>query len=92
MTPSNKRTVPVGAVFCLLLAIGPLQAQEVAEIPFWHQPPGSAGLGGGFRFGQSPYLAADNDDQREIDLIPLYLYEGKYFFARGVSSISRAVV
>jgi outer membrane scaffolding protein for murein synthesis (MipA/OmpV family) len=80
----TKRTAPLGAVFCLLLAAWPAQAQEVAEIPFWHQPPGSAGLGGGMRFGQSPYLAADNDDQRELDLVPLYLYEGKYLFARGV--------
>ena len=31
----------------LLLANLPAQGQEVAEIPFWHQPPGSAGLGGG---------------------------------------------
>ena len=82
---STKRTAPYGAVFCLLLVSLPAQAQEVGEIPFWHQPDGTAGLGAGFRFGQSPYLAADNDDQRELDLVPLYLYEGKYFFARGAA-------
>jgi outer membrane scaffolding protein for murein synthesis (MipA/OmpV family) len=81
----NNKAAPLGAVFCLLLANLPAAAQEVAEIPFWHQPAGSAGLGGGFRFGQDPYLAADNDDQRNFDLVPLYLYEGKYFFARGAT-------
>jgi MipA family protein len=60
-------------------------AQEVAEIPFLSASPGSAALGGGFRIGQSPYLASDNEDQRQLDLIPLYLYEGKYLFARGTS-------
>ena len=85
MTFGTNKTAPLGAVFCLLLAMLPAQAQEVAEIPFWHQPPGSAGLGGGLRFGQDPYLAADNDDQRNFDLVPLYLYEGKYFFARGAT-------
>jgi outer membrane scaffolding protein for murein synthesis (MipA/OmpV family) len=57
----------------------------VGEIPFWHQPDGTAGLGGGLRFGQDPYLAVDSDDQRTLDLVPLYLYEGRYFFARGAA-------
>ncbi len=69
----------------LLLVCSTVPAQEVAEIPFLGAADGSAALGGGIRFGQSPYLASDNDDQRELDLIPLYLYEGKHFFARGVS-------
>ena len=60
-------------------------AQDVAEIPFFHAPPGSAGLGGGLRFGQNPYLAPDNDDQVQLDLVPLYLYEGRYLFARGTA-------
>lgn len=81
----DKKTAPLGAVFCLLLLATAASTQEVAEIPFWHQPPGSAGLGGGLRMGQNPYLAPDSDDQRQIDLIPLYLYEGKYFFARGAA-------
>ena len=85
MTWRNNKTAPLGAVFCLLLVNLPSAAQEVAEIPFWHQPAGSAGLGGGLRFGQDPYLAADNEDQRNFDLVPLYLYEGKVFFARGAS-------
>jgi outer membrane scaffolding protein for murein synthesis (MipA/OmpV family) len=60
-------------------------AQEVAEIPFFNAPPGTAGLGGGIRGGQSPYLASDNEDQRRLDLIPLYLYEGQYLFVRGTA-------
>jgi outer membrane protein len=61
------------------------QAQEVAEIPLFSAPPGTAALGGGIRGGQSPYFAIDNEDQRQLDLIPLYLFEGKHVFFRGVS-------
>jgi outer membrane protein len=57
--------------------------QGVTEIPFFNSPPGSAALGGGLRFGQDLYRAADNDDQRQLDLVPLYLYNGKWLFARG---------
>lgn len=60
-------------------------AQQVAEMPFFHSPPGSAALGGGLRLGNDVYLRPDNDDQRQVDLVPLYLYEGKYLFARGTS-------
>ena len=69
----------------IFLAMPYAAAQEVVEIPFWHTPEGTAALGGGLRFGQSPYLATDNEDQRSLDLVPLYLYNGKYFFARGTS-------
>ena len=70
---------------CSMLIPAVARAQEVAEIPFFHAPPGTAALGGGLRSGQSPYLATDSEDERKQDLIPLYLYEGKYLFARGVS-------
>lgn len=73
------------ALAVLIAGLGSAFAQEVAEIPFFHAPPGTAALGGGLRFGQSPYLASDNEDERRLDLVPLYLYEGKYLFARGVS-------
>ena len=69
----------------ILCSASTVSAQEVAEIPFFSTSPGAAALGGGFRIGQSPYLASDNEDQRQLDLIPLYLYEGKYLFARGTS-------
>ena len=70
---------------CLLAAAPSHAGQEVAEIPFFNAPPGTAGLGGGLRLGQSLYRAFDNDDQRQYDLIPLYLYNGKYLFARGTA-------
>lgn len=73
-----------GSVLLLLWSSG-APAQQVAEIPFFHAPTGSAALGGGLRFGNNPYLAPDNDDQRQLDLVPLYLYEGKYLFVRGTS-------
>jgi outer membrane scaffolding protein for murein synthesis (MipA/OmpV family) len=60
-------------------------AQQVGEIPLYNAPEGTAALGGGIRFGQSPYLASDNEDQRRLDLIPMYLYEGKYLFFRGTA-------
>ena len=67
------------------LTAGTAVSQEVAEIPFFNAPEGTAALGGGFRFGQSPYFATDNEDQRQLDLVPLYLYQGKYLFFRGTS-------
>ena len=69
----------------ILLMANNIAAQEVAEIPFFSASPGAAALGGGLRVGQSPYFASDSDDERRVDLVPLYLYEGKYLFARGSS-------
>lgn len=77
-------TASVVGVSILLMASN-LAAQEVAEIPFFSASPGAAALGGGLRLGQSPYLASDSEDERRVDLVPLYLYEGKYLFARGTS-------
>jgi outer membrane protein len=69
----------------VLLIAANSAAQEVTEIPFVNAPAGTAALGGGLRSGQSPYFASDNEDERQLDLIPLYLYEGKYLFARGTA-------
>ena len=88
MTRPSRRTDFRAALLAALAwcaCVTAANAQEVAEIPFYHSPPGSAALGGGLRFGQSPYFASDNEDERRTDLIPLYLYEGKYLFARGTS-------
>jgi len=79
----------LGAV--LMIAASNSYSQEVAEIPLNNAPPGTTALGGGLRLGQSPYFAVDNDDQREFDLIPLYLYEGKYLFARGTAGGIRLI-
>jgi len=81
-----------GTVICraviLLLVTGvfPAYAQyEVAEIPFFNAPKGTAALGGGIRLGQDLYIATDNDDQRTFDLVPLYLYNGRWLFFRGTA-------
>jgi outer membrane scaffolding protein for murein synthesis (MipA/OmpV family) len=64
----------------------PAYAQyEVAEIPFFNTPKGTAALGGGLRLGQDLYIATDNEDQRTFDLVPLYLYNGKWVFFRGTA-------
>lgn len=80
----------IGCLRVLIFAIAtfayPAHAQyEVAEIPFFNTPAGTAALGGGLRLGQDLYIATDNEDQRQFDLVPLYLYNGKYIFFRGTA-------
>ena len=85
-TAGNRDTRVRHCCTVLLLLLSSLAyGQEVTEIPFFNAPEGSAALGAGIRFGQSPYLASDNEDERTVDMIPLYLYEGKYFFFRGTA-------
>ncbi len=81
------RKALVRAIIAGILLVGfqSAQSQEVAEIPLFNATPGTAALGGGIRGGQSPYFEVDNEDQRRLDLIPMYLYEGRYVFFRGVS-------
>ena len=82
----TKKTVcRIVAILFLTLATLVARGQEVAEIPFMHSPPGTTALGGGLRFGQSPYFDSDNDEQKTTDLIPLYLFEGKYIFLHGTA-------
>ncbi|HNP36528.1 MAG TPA: MipA/OmpV family protein [Woeseiaceae bacterium] len=69
-----------------LLAASLANGSDIAEIPFFNAPPGSAALGAGLRFGQGPYFASDKDDQRNNDFVPLYLYNGKYIFFRGTAA------
>ena len=85
MTARGFRSRAVLPAVALILSAHFAAAQEVAEIPFFHAPNGTAALGGGLRFGQNPYRAADNEDQRQFDLVPLYLYNGRWLFARGTS-------
>ncbi|WP_417538700.1 MipA/OmpV family protein [Marinobacter sp.] len=53
-------------------------------------PAGTVGLGAALRRGTSPYTGVDNisgmDKDSKADLIPLYLYEGKWLFAHGTSA------
>ena len=84
---AQASTVFCKAVILLLVTSGlPAYAQyEVAEIPFFNAPKGTAALGGGIRLGQDLYIATDNDDQRTFDLVPLYLYNGRWLFFRGTA-------
>lgn len=74
------------AAFLVVTSAFPAYAQyEVAEIPFFNTPSGTAALGGGLRLGTDLYFATDSEDQRTFDLVPLYLYNGKYIFFRGTA-------
>ena len=65
-------------------------ASLLTQTPIFDAPPGTVGLGFGMRGGDSPYFdvkdisSTNNDNQR--DLVPLYLYEGKYLFFHGTSA------
>jgi len=59
-------------------------AQEVAQIPIIIAPDGTAGLGGGLRISSDPYFSNDRQDP-PLDLVPLYLYEGRWLFAHGTA-------
>jgi len=73
------------AAFLLAAAAPSIAGQEVARIPFVNSPPGTTALGGGLRFGSNPYISSGESEEVPLDLIPLYLYEGKYLFAHGTS-------
>lgn len=73
------------AAILIVTSVFPAYAQyEVAEIPFFNTPNGTAALGGGLRLGTDLYLDFDESSElRQNDLIPLYLYNGRYLFFRG---------
>ncbi len=78
----------VGLLCC---ATAPVRADlGVTEIPIVDAPPGTAGLGFGIRGGTSPYVGIDNvssmENDNDTDLVPLYLYEGKFLFSHGTSA------
>jgi hypothetical protein len=58
------KKLAVSLIVAVLIAVGSASAQEVADIPFFSSSPGAPDLGGGLRFGESPYFATDNEDQR----------------------------
>jgi outer membrane scaffolding protein for murein synthesis (MipA/OmpV family) len=84
MTTDNWKRVAAAGLM-LATALPATAGQEVARIPFINAPAGTAGLGGGIRFGNNPYISSGENDEVPLDLIPLYLYEGKYLFAHGTS-------
>ncbi len=94
-TSSAWQSKPSGGFGTLLLAalallpISSIQVAnaqyEVAEIPFFYTPKGTTALGGGLRLGSDLYRGDDTGEFRQFDLVPLYLYNGKYAFFRGTS-------
>jgi len=56
-------------------------AQEVARIPIVDAAPGTPALGIGGRFGNLPYKNGDENP----DLVPLFLYEGRWLYSHGTS-------
>jgi len=71
----------LGALVLTFCSVTQLSAQDVVRIPIVDAPPGTPGLGAGIRVNSIPYVG----EEQGSDLIPLYLYEGKYFFAHGTS-------
>lgn len=63
---------------------------ELTRTDIANAPIGTAGLGFGLRYGKSPYQGVEgtsstlNDNQ--YDMVPLYLYEGRYLFMHGTSA------
>lgn len=63
----------------LLITAIPCSASEVTNIPIIDAPPGTPALGGGIRLSSNP----QRSDVDTFDLVPLYLYEGRYLYAHG---------
>jgi len=67
------------------LALGCLPAvatQEILRIPIADADKGTPGIGGGLRLVGNPYYGGSG----KADLIPLYLYQGRFLFAYGDSA------
>lgn len=93
MSASTRKNCGLGLFTCLVPFIYSVQVlanNQVTDIPFSGIEPGSVGLGAGRRIGTSPYKYIETVssllNDKNSDLVPLYLYEGKYFFARGTSA------
>ena len=69
------------ALLCMSLLFTGATAQEIVRVPIGDEPEGTPGLGGLLRVGDQNYLG----EPSRTDLIPLYLYEGRYAFAHGTS-------
>jgi outer membrane scaffolding protein for murein synthesis (MipA/OmpV family) len=79
--PSRKLHSALSAVLGLaaLLSAGPVLATDVDRIPIVDAPEGTPALGAGLRLSGAQFAGDDVD----VDLVPLYLYEGRWLFAHG---------
>ena len=57
-------------------------AFETVRIPTTQLPAGTPGLGGALRLPRDAYLGQDGDP----DLVPLYLYQGRWLYANGTAA------
>ena len=85
-----KRLAWQSAFFSLcLIAQSSFAGLQVAQTPMVDAPLGTVGLGAALRAGTSPYVGVKNVssmlNDNSVDVIPLYLYEGEWLFARGTS-------
>ncbi|MBK1851929.1 MipA/OmpV family protein [Marinobacter sp. 1-4A] len=75
---------------CCLAASNSYASLPDTRTPINDVPEGTVGLGAALRRGTSPYVGVDNIsgllNDNKTDLIPLYLYEGKWLFAHGTSA------
>jgi outer membrane protein len=55
---------------------------EATRIPTQHLPEGTPGLGGGMRLPRDVYVGQEGDP----DLVPLYLYDGKWLYSNGTAA------
>jgi outer membrane scaffolding protein for murein synthesis (MipA/OmpV family) len=62
-----------------LAASAPAFATDVDRIPIIDAPEGTPALGAGLRLSGTQFAGDDVD----VDLVPLYLYEGRWLFAHG---------
>ena len=85
-TTTNATLLRAVLVVSVMNTVPAYGQYEVADIPFFNAPEGTAALGGGLRLGTDLYRAFDDSsDQRQFDLVPLYLYNGRYVFFRGTA-------
>jgi len=73
------RLCKLAVAVTLLLAAAPSLATDVHTIPIIYAPEGTAALGGGLRLSSNPTVG----DLDIVDLVPLYLYEGRHLYAHG---------
>ena len=75
----DRQRAPAAAALGLLFLAATAAGSDVMRIPIIDAPPFTPALGGGLRLSTSPYV----EDDSSFDLVPLYLYEGRYLFAHG---------
>jgi outer membrane scaffolding protein for murein synthesis (MipA/OmpV family) len=94
-TPSSLLATSVLATSVLAtvlasLAVPSHAGDPVTEVELLDVPAGTLAIGGGWRFGQSPYRNIDNIgsiySNDDYDLLPFFYYQGERLFARGSSA------